>query len=66
MTTYLLQLNLNVLRERLSRGLRCPCTVADVRSYLESAGFVESPQGWLAHDLRPLMIAVHRPRVGVV
>lgn len=61
MTTYLLRLNLNTLGERLSRTLRCRLSAADVRSLLQSAGFVESPLGWLTHDVRPLMLVCFRP-----
>ncbi len=61
MTTYLVQVNLNQLRERLSRCLRCPCSLADVRDLLANTGFVESSLGWLTHDVRPLMIAFLRP-----
>jgi hypothetical protein len=56
MRTYLLRLDLNTMCERLSRSFGCRLGVADVRGLLQSAGFVESPLGWLTHDVRPLMM----------
>ncbi|HPM23305.1 MAG TPA: hypothetical protein PLP66_05330 [Phycisphaerae bacterium] len=56
MDAHLLQLNLNVFRARLSRRLRCQLSVADVADLLRSAGFEETPVGWLTYDLRPLMM----------
>ena len=56
MRTYLLQLDLSSMCVRLSRSFGCRLGVADVRSLLQSAGFVESPLGWLTHDVRPLMM----------
>ena len=61
MRTYLLQLDLNTLSERLSRSFGCRFGVAEVRSLLRSAGFVESPLGWLTQDVRPLMMVFVRP-----
>jgi hypothetical protein len=61
MTTYVLRLNLRTLAEQLSRSLRCRLSSADVRGFLQSAGFVESPLGWLTCDLRPLMLMFARP-----
>lgn len=60
MCTYLLQLDLDSLCVRLSRSFGCRLGVADVRGLLESAGFVESPLGWLTHDVRPLMMVFAR------
>jgi hypothetical protein len=61
MTTYVLRLNLRMLAEQLSRSLHCRLSSADVRCFLQSAGFVESPLGWLTQDLRPLMLVFARP-----
>ncbi|MFH1746117.1 MAG: hypothetical protein ABIG44_03620 [Planctomycetota bacterium] len=61
MNAYLIQFDLNVLRMKLSHSLGCPLSIADVREYLESAGFVESQRGWLTSDLRPLMLAYLPP-----
>ncbi len=66
MNTFLIRMNLEELRDRLSRYLRCPCSLADARSILLNAGFVESSLGWLTRDMRPLMIAFYAPRGGLV
>ncbi|MBK9118147.1 MAG: hypothetical protein IPM18_00850 [Phycisphaerales bacterium] len=66
MTTYLLHVDLEDIRERLSRCLRCSLGLADTRSILRSAGFVECSLGWLTYDVRPLMITFHRQGLGKV
>lgn len=64
MTTYVLRLNLVAISERLSRSLHRRLSSADVRSFLQSAGFIESPLGWLTQDPRPLMLVFVRPARG--
>lgn len=64
MKTYFVPMNLNEFRDRLSRSLGCRCSLADVRSLLENAGFEETWLGWFTHDMRPLMIALYPQRLG--
>ena len=61
MNTYLIQFDLSILGARLSRALNCQLSITEVREFLEQAGFVESPQGWVTDDLRPLMLAYLQP-----
>ncbi len=56
MNTYLLRLNLARCAQKLSTALNCSLTVGDVRGILAELGAVESPYGWLANDLRPLLL----------
>ncbi len=61
MNTYVIQFDLSVLSARLSRALGCDLSIADVREFLQNAGFVESPRGWLTSDLRPLALVYAQP-----
>lgn len=62
MAAYYVQCDLGEMSERLSRALGGTVDVADAREILMGAGFVEYHGGWLASDLRPLMLAlINRP-----
>ena len=61
MNAYLIQLDLTMLSERLSRCFKCQLGPAETRDILRDAGFIESPYGWLTHDPRLLMLALLQP-----
>ena len=61
MATYLVQLDLNSIGTELSAALGTTIAPADVREILQGVGYVESSQGWVVKDLRPLMLALGRP-----
>jgi hypothetical protein len=50
------------MSKRLSALFGCAITVGEVRGMFRDLGYVESGQGWLVSDLRPLMLAVMDPR----
>jgi len=61
MPCYVLQFDLQNLAAQLSLSLGCRLTAVDVREFLNAAGLIESQQGWLADDLRPLALAFGKP-----
>ena len=61
MATYLVQLDLQTIGTELSNTLGTTINPTDVREILLGVGYVESAQGWLVKDLRPLMLALGRP-----
>ncbi|RMF80635.1 MAG: hypothetical protein D6744_08015 [Planctomycetota bacterium] len=65
MSAFLVQFDLDAVSERLSRRLGSRIAADDVREILTRAGLVESRRGWLAPDLRPLMLLyAGRPMFG--
>ena len=56
MAGFLVQFDLDSLSSKLSRQFGMELAADDVREILTRAGLVESKRGWLAPDLRPLML----------
>jgi len=61
MSAFLIQLDLGMLSERLSRCLGCRLSIGELRKLLLDVGFVESGRGWLTTDPRLVMLFLVPP-----